>query len=424
MNIVISKTKRIYWPVVAFLLVQTIISNEMFWALGLLTVCCYIFIMNSRKIFLPFSEYKILFVFLAWGILLGLIALSRGTNSYVDLVRDIFYFSNPIIFMYLGASYAKEKISIFKIFNAFIITSGFLSIVQLFNILLNVSALSSAFTVQGWRNITGDGGVVIAISLAIVFAGIIPKGMRLPRILGIILVLVNVAYFILSLSRTNIMIISIMFAVLLLEKGNSKIILMRIVGVIALVFLCLFVLNFVLPSEISSSFTKKMLSSLTEVNASNSWNSPYEIQSNWRGYETYCAVNQWKDSNFIHQIFGAGFGERIYVGRYAYTLLKQVDSTGQAINSIAVLHNGYATMLIKLGVLGVIGYLLFYFAIIKKAWKAHKRTDSLDSRILLAMGLIFLIQTYFLNGLMKDYCFFPMIILIGYSAYNIQYKRL
>lgn len=418
-----SEIKKIYWPVVAFLIVQTFISSELFWILGL-TVCgYYIIIKRKGKIMIPFSEYKTLFVFLIWGALLGIIGVAQGRIVPIDMIRDVFYYSNPIIFMYLGATYAKDKVNIYRILNAFIITCGITSLILLVNVIQNYSALSLAFSINNWRDIAGQGGVILGVSLAIIFSGIIPKEMRLKKGIMKVITALSVVYFLVCLSRTNIIILAIMYTVLVFQKGNINTVLKRVFGAFALVAVAVVLLNAILPKSIAYAFTEKLLSSFNEINSSNSWVTNAEIQGNWRGYETYCAITQWKGYDVLKQIIGAGFGERIYVGRYAYTLLKQVDQNGNSIESIAVLHNGYATQLIKLGVLGAVGYLFFYLQIIRKAWRAHKRDDSLFSRLLLSLGLVLLAQTYFLNGLFKDYCFFPIIIMIGYSAYNIQYRK-
>lgn len=418
-----SVLNKIYWPIVVFLIVQTFVSSEVFWVMGLLVCLYYVFINQQGKIKIPFREYKTLFTFLLWGFIMGIIGMLLWNIDSRDFIRDCFYYSNPIIFIYLGALYAKKKIDLHRMFNAFIVSSAILCLIQLVIIGKNITSLLSASSVYGWRKISGSGVVVMGIALAIVLSGVIPRNKRLPKMWVIILTGVTASYFIISLSRTNLLVVAIMYAVLIWEKGKTKAIIGRIVLVVFLIIISLVVFNKLIPSEISKAFTEKILSSFSEISFSNTWKTEAEIQGNWRGYETYCAIKQWRNKPLFSQLLGEGFGTRIYVGHYAYSLLKQVGRNGQAISSIAVLHNGYATQLIKLGILGVIYYFYFYLRLIKKAMKARKTHDSIESRVLLSMGLIFLVQTYILNGLFKDYCFFPIIILIGYSAYNIEHKN-
>lgn len=418
-----TEINKIYWPVVIFLIIQTMVSSELFWLLGLL-VCIYEIVKRRGKIDLPFKEYKIFFVFLIWGTLIGLFGYLKGSIAIKDLVRDIFYFTNPIVFMYVGAKYAKHKIDIYRILNAFLLSCGIISFFALADMFQNLISLSSAFSVESWRTVVGKGGVIIGISIAIIFSGVIPSRNCLKKSILIPITALSSTYLLFSLSRTDMLIAIIMYICLVFQKENAKKVIKRILIGALLALVAIFILNSILPQTISSAFTEKFLKSFSEMSSSHSWTTVEEIQGNWRGYETYCAMNQWGNYNLIKQIFGAGFGERIYVGNYAYLFLKQVDAYGNPSSSISVLHNGYATQIIKLGVLGVIAYLFFYYKIIKKALKEKRKYDSIYSRLLLGVGLVLLFQTYFLNGLFKDYCYYPMIIIIGYTAYNIQRNKL
>lgn len=417
-----SIANKIYLPIIIYLLIQIIVPSEFFWFIGLLNCIYIIFLKNDMKIVLPFSEYKILILFVLWGSLIGIIRYFTDSINFVDIIRDIFYYMNPIIFIYVGTSYARKNIDISFIMNSFIISSAILSLIKIVEIIQNSSELINALSVYSWRKISGDGLVVMSISLAIVFSGIIPYKKRLPKFLIFPLTMITLSYFILSLSRTNLLILTIMYIILIWEKGKGKLILKRIISLFLILFISLVILKQILPNGILNNFITKILSSLTEVSTSNSWNSEVEIQSNWRGYETYSALTQFKTESFFHQLLGAGFGSKIYVGKYAYTLLKVVDNNGQAATSISVLHNGYATQLIKLGIIGLLSYLYFYMKIILKALRTSNKNAKTEAKLLLSMGIILIIQTYFLNGLFKDYCYFPVIILVGYSLCKIKKK--
>lgn len=411
--------RNIYLPIVLLLLIQQYVSSEIFWAIGLVLCTYEVFYLKKGRFQIPFREYKILFLFLIWGVMLGVVAYACGNNNLIDIVRDVFYYMNPLIFMFLGANIAKKDISLYRVFNSFIISSAFLCLISMASVIGNLSSLSAIMSVYRWRKIIGDGHFVTSVALAISFAGVIPRDKRLPRLVSGASTAISIVYFILALSRTNIMIAAIMYAVLILQKGNYRKVFGRILGTLLALVLVLVVTNALLPKTISSAFTDKMLSSLTEINATNSFSSEAEIQNNWRGYEASRAVAQWKESDFGKQLIGEGFGARVDVGGYAYTLLGQTIN-GAPATSVAVLHNGYATQLIKLGVFGVLVYLYFYLAIMRKGIKKRKKKDTLECRVLIAVGLIFLLQTYFLNGLFKDFVFLPTILLIGYSAYKIE----
>lgn len=423
MKLAKREDSKIFWTVVFFLIVQTLISSELFTALGLIVVAYYIFIKNHGTIFVPFSQYKILILFLVWGAVIGLVLLEKGESTYLDYFRDVFYFTNPLLFLLIGCIYAREKVSIYKIFNGFIIGASILSVMQIIKTIQDLSTLYSAFTVQGWRNVTGDGVFVGSVAIAIFLSGIIPKNMRLSNVIISICMGITIINFGLTLSRTNTLIVVILYCGLSLQRNSAKQVMIRIISGGLLVVIGGILMIKMLPEEITQAYVDKVFSSFSEISAKNSWDSNVEIQNKWRGYETNCAIEEWEDSNMAEKMLGNGFGKRVYVGEYAYTLLKQTDSYGNPVSSIAILHNGYATMLIKLGVLGVMIYIIFYISIIKNALKAQKKVSSIDSVISLSVGSIFLLMTYFLNGLFVKYCFYPLIILMGYSSYNLKYLK-
>lgn len=413
------KFNKVYFPIVFFLVIQNFVSSEVFWCLGALSTLFYIVAKRKWKMLIPQREIAILVVFVIWGAILGIVDLSQNINSTRDFVRDLFYYTNPIIFIFVGAQYAKDNVGIYRILNSFIVGSGILSVIKFANLFVNRNLLLSAFSVFTWRTITGDAVVVMGMTIAIVLSGIIPFKERLSSKLNIICFVLTGLYFLISLSRTNIMIVAIMYAVLVLDKANVMKTIKKILSACIVLIIAVFILNSVLPSNISEAFIQKMFSSITEINAKNTWSSTADIQENWRGYETYCAVKQWNTNGLFSQVFGAGFGTRIEVGPYAYSLLGQTIN-GSPATSIAVLHNGYATQLIKLGCLGVILYLSYYGLLIRKGLHGIKKEEGTLARLLLAIAIILVFQTYFLNGLFKDYCFYPLIITIGYCGYVLE----
>lgn len=411
-----TKYSKIYWPIVILLLIQTIVSSEIFWILGAL-ICFYKIIHYKGSIFLPFKEYKILILFVFWGMIIGLLSYLTSSVNLIDLIRDLFYYLSPIIFIYLGVIWMREGVNIYSILNAFIVFSGIISLISLFNVVQNINELLTSSYVGDWRDKVGNGDTTLAVTLAVILSGVIPKDYRINKHLyGFISILTGL-YFILTLSRTVLLAIIIIFLCLVIKKHNTKTIKKVLFGgVIACI--TFFMLLFLLPKTITAQFIEKLASSWSEISFNHTWSSVAEIQSNWRGYESYCALYQWSEYNIFNKIFGAGFGERIYVGEYAYLFLNQVDSSGRPIDTIAVLHNGYATQIVKLGIAGVILYVLFYILIIRKGIKANHEKDTLESRLLIGVGIELLLQTYFLNGLFKDTCFFALVVLIGYAGHK------
>lgn len=417
-----KKERKYFLPIILFLIIQNYISSEMFFLLGCAYLVFYVGFKENFKLYMPFKEYRILIIFLIWGLLLGVInRLLLQNENYMDFVRDIFYFSNPLVYIYIGFLYAKENINIYKIFNSLIIAGTIMSLLAIMNMLDGLTQLSNIITVQGWRNITGDGVMVGAIGLAIIFSKVIPKEQRLSNKFNILSIITMTSVLLISLSRTNLLIFVITYLILSIKNSNNKIPIKKILMIVGVIILFFVMIYIIFPKNVSELIIGKMLNSINEIDANHDWDSFAEVQGNWRGYETHSALKEWRESNIFNKMFGHGFGKRIYVGNYAYDLLKQTDSYGNKADSIPVLHNGYATMLVKLGILGTGLYLLFYLLLISKSRKELKRdSNDVNTKVLLTVGLVLLIQTYFLNGLYKDYCFYPLIILLGYSGFKVQ----
>lgn len=411
--------QNVCWPVVFLLIIQLFVSSDVFWVLGL--SFCILEIVKSRKNFsIPFAEYKQLFFMVLWGLSIGIFCLSEELVNLRDVVRDVFYYVNPLIFLFVGASFARKNVNVYHILNAFIIASAIDCFIQYMQIFGNLGLGISAHTVYGWRKQVGDGHVVTGVALAVTMSRMIPFNCRLPKLIMLVSTLLSLSYFVLSMSRTNILVLVILYFVLIFQKGNGKKVFSKMFGLIFGITAVFFLANVILPKNVANAFTEKITGSFSEIDSERSSWSAGDAQSNWRGYETHCALSQWEQETSFRRIFGGGFGTRIYVGEFAYSMLRQVNERGGAANSIPVLHNGYATQLIKLGVLGVLAYLFFYITLAIKALRHKRKCDSIETRLLLAGSIIFLLQTYFLNGLFKDYVFLPTILMIGYSAYKIE----
>ena len=413
---------KIFWPVVILLLAQTICSSEVFWIIGA-AICIVKIIINKGKVLIPFYEYKLLLIFVLWGVLSAAInSIASHNLQLIDVIRDIFYYFNPIIFIYLGAIWAREKVDIYSILNAFIVFTGINAVIALINALQNLSLILNISYVGDWRSEIGNGDTTLAISLALFFSGIIPKEKRINKYIYYFIAFICCGYFVLTLSRTVLLAFIILFLSIVWKKGNVKT-LKKLIGISFALIIIMIVAFLLLPDTITRQFLDKLYSSISEISFVHSWNTVAEIQSNWRGYETYCALKQLENSNLFEVLFGSGFGERIYVGEYAYLFLDQVDSLGRLLDSLAVLHNGYATQIVKLGIVGLFFYILFYILIIRRGYYANKQVGGLDARLLMGIGIELLVQTYFLNGLFKDVCFFALVIMIGYTGYTCrQYK--
>ena len=82
------------------------------------------------------------------------------------------------------------------------------------------------------------------------------------------------------------------------------------------------------------------------------------------------AIKQRISSNFFEKIIGSGLGRGIHIDYIPYSWSEMVEN-----NQIPLLHNGYYTVLIKIGILGVLALLTIFLSSLKKGIAGIKRRN-------------------------------------------------
>ena len=124
--------------------------------LGIIELSLYIIFVLKGKIPINIIPgFNILILFLLWGAVLGLINFNANGIAIRDYVRDIFYYSSPLIFMPIGMIYGKMNIEKEKLFNSIIVAGILLSITSLYSTIQNIAALANVGSVFYWRELTG-----------------------------------------------------------------------------------------------------------------------------------------------------------------------------------------------------------------------------------------------------------------------------
>jgi len=416
---------RFYFPVLFFILIQPYISNVMFFFLSTLDLLFHL-LTHKKNLFqiIRNSYIQFLFCFLLFGTIIGVINFYSNNISIRDFFRDFYYHLSPIILISLACCYAKEKIDINRIFYSIILGATILSSIYIFSALPSLSLLLSSSSANAWRSISGNGLIISTIAIPLLLFSSKWDNQKKP-FLGFkwLALLICSAYFMISLSRTNLIIMIIVLICFLFSKKNHILIIKCLFAF--LLFIIAFLL--ILPRAVTTNYIQKILASLTEISPLNNWANQSTIQSNWRGYETYCAIQEWKGYDFVSKIIGKGFGKRIFVGDLS-VLVDENSNKGVEAGTIPVLHNGYSTMLVKLGILGVLLYLAYYLKLIKFSISMAKKSKNINAfyyRLLLGVSLSLTIMTVFLNGLFKENSFYPLLLIIGiFSSKSFQKKKI
>lgn len=170
------------------------------------------------------------------------------------------------------------------------------------------------------------------------------------RRLVFFLTIIDLVAIVLSFSRTTLICLTIVLAIFALRnlKAFSRV----ITGLAITVVIALVALQF-LPQNTIVQFTDKINNSIDEISANKKIWDDNDINDDWRGYELFVAKQTFFAGNVQQQLLGYGFGYQLNLG--AYTLLVTDDPAG-----IPYLHNGYMSVLLKCGYVGLILLCLFY----------------------------------------------------------------
>ena len=188
------------------------------------------------------------------------------------------------------------------------------------------------------------------------------------RIFDRIAALIFIILVVLSFSRTVFLLLLCFVFPYLLKHFSA------IVKVLFAIIISAVVVGNIFP-EVRDDFLEKVQRSFIEISTKQEiWDST-AIVRNWRGYEVYCAEDQFNGYNTYEKLFGKGYGEAVDAKGYAYLVTSE--------DSLPYLHNGYYTTLIKAGIIGVSLNILFWFVLY-----FEKKKGSNEYRRKLCLGVV------------------------------------
>jgi hypothetical protein len=117
-------------------------------------------------------------------------------------------------------------------------------------------------------------------------------------------------------------------------------------------------------SNSNNAFLKKFENSFVEMSGGN-YKDDESINTKYRGYETYRAVETYLNGNGINYLIGYGFGKLVDLKAE----VKLGGGESDYRRYIPILHNGYMYIIVKTGILGLLFYLIFYFKLFRDFYK-------------------------------------------------------
>lgn len=395
------KEKVVYWPAVLFVAVFFVLPEEM---KLVLTVAALVTIAVARKgkLSLSFPRYSGLLIVIP---LIGL--LSGALNGHFDsgaykYFRDVAYYVSPFLVWLLGSAMGEVQ----RGENGFWTTLYFM-------------AFSSALSMIAQGLATGAAAQLTLSSFnaneMVVYAPILlfmsPKSWTWRnehQKLAWGIALVSLIAIVISLSRTTLICLIVLFLAFAV-RSLPRFAKTFSVGAVLVVLLLAVVSVF--PSSASIEFFDKIGNSLTEVSSSQTVWDEASVNTNWRGYEKYCAEHDFENSTTFEKLFGHGDGYLMPAGSYSNLV------TGDS--GLPFLHNGFYSLLIKCGALSVVLLLTFYVLQAFRLFNGWVRTGHEMTGLALGMLLCLVVCSYVIEGLFIPsalYFFtFPLAMIFGYK---------
>ena len=180
-------------------------------------------------------------------------------------------------------------------------------------------------------------------------------------------------------------------------------------------FICIALI--IMPHSATTVLLSKISRTFLEIDASETISSVDQAIINWRAYEIQSALDQWMGSGISVKLFGAFLGKGVHIAYVPYSWSEMVQN-----NEIPLLHNGYLTVLPKMGLLGLLLFLSVYVALIHKAIKAIRFGFSTKSQgiLLLAITVSAVFVTYVVRGPIAEQAFLVWSILVGYLTGKME----
>jgi hypothetical protein len=380
--IITSETAVLVW----ILFVTTFLPPNFFSPIQVLT--------GILLIIFSFGKVKMGYLKIIAPLLIILVTGILGVFNHDSrhILRDISYALTPLMLIFIGfwlADKIKDYSNIFKIIVYFGII---ISVIHLGRILIHPHILS--MEISKIRDLAPNSNSSL-LGLALII-GLFQKRLNLGNIFpkfvpDYIAIPIMLMSFALSFSRTSLVLAIVLSISILGWIGKIN---LKAVLTIILIVCSFLIIILTAPKDDTTTFHGKLARSLTEI-AISDYSDWQKINDNWRGYEAYRAINTFNSGSAIQKIFGQGFGSLVDLGM-------TMNLSGVDFDKIPILHNGYAYILVKAGLIGLLCYAFFYFRILFISIKSLKDPDInrvLMSRILLGCTLCLILSMYVVGGM-------------------------
>lgn len=351
-----------------------------------------------------------LFTLLLLPAVLGLV-VGYKNDTYL-IIKDFYYFLIPVLFILSGIILAC-KISVPHFLKTLIFAGvGTTIIVTCISVsYMGLGALTDPYSAHYAIGIVGTPGPPVALACLL-----LTKKMNIrlfPSRWFAAFVAINTFGIYMFASRTYL-IITLCFLLLLVADKIKRVWIFPLLFITVISFLAVPLISLTVDS--SSTFVNKILGSFSELSI-NDYNTEQDINTRYRGYESFMALKGYMEGDIPDWIFG-GLGKLINLRTFVRL---GEDSEFQFI---PVLHNGWLYILVKTGIVGVLAYITIFFGLIVFNWKRYADREGRPIiRLFAALSIGCILSLLLTNYIVTAFFNMEMSILmitLGYSYVNFH----
>lgn len=337
-------------------------------------------------------------------------------NILYNIIRDSWYLLKPVLIIfaaYFIISKIQDKLFLFK---AIIYVGIFTAIIHLINVLPIV--IEGGRRISELRGSSGRGNILEVFSLTFLFfnrENRFFKSKYLKYAVYALLILSVLLYF----SRTMLLLV---FVISFSMKGYLKItnrslryIAVSLISIIS-IFAYINTLDLSADSPGINGFLYKVKIAPSEIFETEiDINDPRDLWDHFRAYEAIKAIELSKKEGIRAVIFGNGLGSLV-------DLDLKVKLSGEELQYIPIIHNGYVFIFFKAGLVGLFLYLLLLLKLYLNIYHSNLNDKYIFTRRLLStIGIYYLLTSFVITGIYNpsDIC----LILLGGALFLESYFK-
>ncbi len=288
---------------------------------------------------------------------LGFIGMAFERYHLYNIIKDIFHFIKPVLAICIGYCFYK-KINNFKLFVKTIIVTGFIS--AILHYIIIIFFIKNIETVSNIREHGTDNFMEL---IAIFFLAYYKKFQNdqlfqskiIHKTIFGVLLTSSVLYFSRTMIVMAILTLLTIYGYTIINRKGLRIAALLLIFTLGF-YAFLFSINLQRNKKGIDSFLYKVKNAPAEVFKTRiNRENHADLWDHWRGYEANRALTLLNDKP-IRYFFGCGYGSLVNLKFYA-----PLSGEPKGMKYISELHNGYVYILYKIGIVGLLLYLLFLF---------------------------------------------------------------